>query len=121
MESIKKILSILLCLAMLICVFAGCGGDGDKTNSEASSQATSSKTQVGNVIGRNHGGVNMGFNGIVLGRQTESVPTHRIQHVKALQTFFTRDDIKRGVRTRMTHVQTLCRRIRELYEAKELR
>ncbi len=48
MKTLKKVLSILLCVAMLVCVFAGCG---DKANSEASSQATSSKAQVGNVIG----------------------------------------------------------------------
>ena len=48
MKSIKKILSILLCLAMLICVFAGCGNGGEESSN---AQSGSSINQVGNVVG----------------------------------------------------------------------
>ena len=48
MESIKKIFSILLCLAMLICVFAGCGNGGEESSN---AQSGSSINQVGNVVG----------------------------------------------------------------------
>ena len=55
MKTFRKTLSIVLCLAMLICVFAGCGGKGgDVTSSDASSatsSATSSQAQTGNVVG----------------------------------------------------------------------
>ena len=47
MKIFRKSLALALCVAMLVCVFAGCGGEG---NTDTSS-ITSSTNQVGNVVG----------------------------------------------------------------------
>ena len=62
----------------------------------------------------------MVLDGEVLGRQAESVPAHRVEHVIALHTLLARYDVERGVGARMAYVQTLTGRIRELYERVEL-
>ncbi len=48
MKAFKKSLAIALCIAMLVLVFAGCGGGNNGTDT---SSITSSTNQVGNVIG----------------------------------------------------------------------
>ena len=60
------------------------------------------------------------LDGEVLGRQAESVPAHRIQHVIALHTLFARNDVERGVGARMTDMQALTGRVRELDQRIEL-
>ena len=60
------------------------------------------------------------FDGIVLGRQAERVPAHRIEHIIALHALLARDDIQRGVRARMADVQALAGRVRELDERVKL-
>ena len=62
-------------------------------------------------------GVYLVFDSVVLGRQTESVPAHREQYIIALHTALSRDDIHCGIRTRVSNVQTLARRVRELYQS----
>ena len=74
---------------------------------------------VGDVVARplrrrhaiGHGGI--------LGRQTEGVPTHRLQHVLALHARKAREHIADGVVAHMSHVQA-TRGVREHREAVEL-
>ena len=60
--------------------------------------------------------MDMVFDCVVLGRETECIPSHGIQHVVALHSALTCHDIQCGIRSRMTYVQSLSRRIRELYQ-----
>ena len=57
--------------------------------------------------------VHTGFDGVVFGRQPESVKAHRIQNVEALHAFFTGNDVQSGVRARMSDMQTGAGRIRK--------
>ena len=45
------------------------------------------------------------FHGILLRRQTECVPTHRMQHIEATHPFVAGDDIGCGVTFRVAYVQ----------------
>src|SRR5450830_839708 len=45
------------------------------------------------------------FNGSVFRRQPEGVPTHRVEHMKALHTFVTGHHITYGIVSHMAHVQ----------------
>ena len=51
---------------------------------------------------------------IVFGRKTESVPANRIKNIVALKSALSCYRIKCCVRTRMSYVKSLSRRIREL-------
>ena len=77
--------------------------------------------EVSDVIFRNHLRVDMVFDCIVFGRKSESVPADGIQNVIALKTLFSCDNVKGGVRSRVTDVKSLTRRIRELDQAVILR
>ena len=54
-----------------------------------------------------------GLDRILLGRQAEGVIAHGVQHVLALHTMVAADHIGGKVAQRVTHMQTLARRIRE--------
>ena len=56
------------------------------------------------------------FDGILLGRQSEGIPAHWVQHVEAIHALVASHDIRRGVSFRMTHVQSLAGRIRKHVE-----
>ena len=58
---------------------------------------------------------------VVLRRQTEGVEPDREQDVVALHAALAADDVDRRERARMTDVQTLPGRIRELDQTEELR
>ena len=57
----------------------------------------------------------------VFGGKTKRVPAHRIKHVVALKSLLSADNIKRGVRARVTYVQSLSRRVRKLHKPVKLR
>src|SRR5262249_41077641 len=57
---------------------------------------------------------------VLLGRQSECVPAHGMQHIEAAQPFVTRDDIGGGVAFRMSDMQAGPTRIREHVEHIEL-
>ena len=59
-------------------------------------------------------GMDMVFDCKVLGGQTECVPAHRVQDVVALQTALSGNDVQCGVGTRMSYMESLTGRIREL-------
>ncbi len=61
------------------------------------------------------------LDGVLLGRQTERVPPHRVQHVEALHPLVTRDDVRRGVSFRVADMQTRPAGIGEHVEHVELR
>src|SRR5438045_7166326 len=53
---------------------------------------------------------------VLLGRQTERVPAHRMQDIAAAHSLVTRNDVGGGVTLRMAHVQAGAARIREHVE-----
>ena len=65
------------------------------------------------VLLRRDGGVLTGLDGVLLGRQAESVVAHRVQHVEALLPFVTGINIRGDITQRMPHMQTRARRVRE--------
>ena len=68
-----------------------------------------------------HGGVSARLDGILLGGQTVSVVTHRMQHIKAFQPFISCINIRGNVAQRMSHVQASSRRIRKHIQDIEFR
>ena len=49
-------------------------------------------------------GMDVIFNCVILGRETECIPSHGIQHVVTLHSALTCYDIQCGIRSRMTYV-----------------
>src|SRR6266481_1791231 len=60
------------------------------------------------------------LNRILLCRQTECVPAHRMQNVEAAHAFVSRDDVCRGVAFGVADVQPGPARVREHIEHVEL-
>ncbi len=73
-----------------------------------------------NIGRRRNCRMHAGFNGVVLGRQTKSVKTHRIKYVEPLHSFLAGNHVKSGIRARMSDMQPGTRRIRELDQSVEL-
>ena len=61
-----------------------------------------------------------GLDGILLGRQTIGIVTHRVEDIEAFQTLVARIDVAGDVSKGMTHMQTGSRRIGEHVEDVEL-
>ena len=61
------------------------------------------------------------LDGVLLGRQAECVPAHRVQHVKALCAAVSRQNVGSGVAFRVTDVQTFAGRVGEHVEDVEFR
>ena len=49
-------------------------------------------------------GMDMILDRVVLGRETECIPSHGIQHIVALHSALTCYDIQCGIRSRMTYM-----------------
>ena len=64
--------------------------------------------------------MNVVFDRVILGRQAERIPSHRVKDVVSLHALFARDDIQRGIGTRMAYMQPLSRRVRKLDERVKL-
>ena len=62
--------------------------------------------------GGRDGGMHACLHGVLLGRQPERVPAHRMQHVEAAHPLVAGDDIGRGVALEMADMQTRARRDR---------
>ena len=77
--------------------------------------------EAGHILGGDDLGVDVVFQGVVLGRQAEGVPAHGVQDVIAALTLFARDDVQRGVAARMADVQARGGRVRELDQRVEFR
>ena len=60
--------------------------------------------------------MNMVLNRIILRRQAESVPAHRIKDIISLHPSLSGYNVKRRIRSRMSHMKSLSRRIREFYQ-----
>lgn len=88
------------------------GGEGT-TVVEAQAHAVQLATHVGDVLLSSDARMLAGLDRILLGRQAEGVIAHGVQHVLALHTMVAADHIGGKVAQRVTHMQTLARRIRE--------
>ena len=62
-----------------------------------------------------------GLDRVLLRRQAERVPAHRMQHVEAAHPLVARDDVRRGVALRMSDVQPGAARVRKHVEHVKLR
>ena len=54
-----------------------------------------------------------GLDGILLGRESVSIKTHRVQYIEALQAFKTGKNIGSDIPQRVADMQTRARRIRK--------
>ena len=72
------------------------------------------------VLLRGDGGMRPRLHGILLGRQPESVPSHRMQDVEPFHPLVAAEDVGRGVTFWMTDVKPRSRGIREHVKAVEL-
>src|SRR3954454_10954156 len=54
-----------------------------------------------------------GFDGVLLGRQSERVPTHRVQDIETAQPLIARNNVSGGVTLGMPDVETSTTRIRK--------
>ena len=88
---------------------------------EGEADALELLAEVIDVLLRHPGGVDVVLDGVVLGRQAESVPADREEHVIALHAALAGDDIHRRVAARMADVQTRAGGIRELDQRVEFR
>ena len=61
------------------------------------------------------------LDGVVLGRQAERVPAHRVQHAEPLHPLPARDDVGRGVALAVADVQARAGRVGEHVQRVELR
>ena len=61
-------------------------------------------------------GMLAGLDRVLLGRQTEGIPAHRMQHVEAAHAFVAGEDVRRRVALRMADVQARAARIGEHVE-----
>src|SRR5438876_4092732 len=57
-----------------------------------------------------------GLDRVLFRRQTESIPPHRVKHVKTPHSFVARDDIGSGVTLGMSDMKTRAARIRKHVE-----
>ncbi len=71
----------------------------------AKSQPALLFTEAGDVGGRGDRRVLAGLDGVLLGRQTECVETHRVEHVAAGHALVARIDVGTGVAEHVSHVQ----------------
>ena len=71
---------------------------------ERQTQALELVAHDGDVVVGRFGGMAAAFDGRVLGRQTESIPTHGMQHVVALGAHIAGDDVAHGVVAHMPHM-----------------
>ena len=88
---------------------------------EGEADALELLAEVIDVLLRHPGGVDVVLDGIVLGRQAESVPADREEHVIALHAALAGDDVHCRVAARMADVQTRAGGIRELDQRVEFR
>src|SRR5205823_1345204 len=77
----------------------------------AESQRLYLPLESGDVFFRGLARVLAGFDGILLSRQAECVPAHRVQHVKAGRAAVPGENVRRGITLRMTNVQARAGRV----------
>src|ERR1043166_7020992 len=77
--------------------------------------------ELRDILARGDGGMLPGFDGVLLRRQTERVPAHRMENVETVQPLVARDDVGGGVTFRMADVQSGAARIGKHIEHVELR
>ena len=102
-------------------VILGVGGVDFTVPVKGQAQRLQLALEAGHVLGGDDFRVDVVFQGVVLGRQAEGVPAHRVEDVIAALTLFAGNDVQRGVAARMAHVQTGRRRVRELDQCIEFR
>src|SRR5699024_3686134 len=98
-------------------VVLGVGGVDDPVPVKAKAQHFQLAGEVLDVIVGHLGGVNVIFDGVVLGGQTEGVKAHGEQDIVAVHALFTADDVHGGIGPRMAHVQALAGGVGELHQA----
>jgi len=78
------------------------------------------RSEFGHVFARSDRGVLAAFDCVLLRRQSEGIPAHRMQNVEPAHALVARDDIGRRVTFRVPDVQPRSTRIRKHIEHVEL-
>ena len=81
---------------------------------EGIAEAVQLLLEAGNVPLGHDARVDMVFDRVVFRGQAERVPAHRVQDIVAFHAALPRNDVKRGIGTRMPDVKPLARRVGEL-------
>ena len=87
---------------------------------KAQAQCLQLALEAGHVLGGHDFRVDVVLQGIVLGRQTKSIPAHRVQDIIAALTLFACHNIQRGIAAGVANMQAGRRRVREFYQCIEL-
>ena len=101
-------------------VVLGVGGVDLAVPVKAQAQCLQLALEAGHVLGGHDFRVDVVFQGIVLGRQTKSIPAHRVQDIIAALTLFACHNIQRGIAAGVANMQAGRRRVREFYQCIEL-
>ncbi len=95
-------------------VISGIGGIDLAVPVERKSQAFKLGFKPLHILPGDDLGMDVVFDRIVLGRQAKRIPSHRIEHVVALQPALAGNDVQRGIRARMPDMQPLPGRVWKL-------
>ena len=101
-------------------VVIGIGGIDFPGPVKGETQALELVLEVGYIVLGDDFRVDVILDGIVLGGQTKGVPAHGIENIIAFHTALAGQNIQCGIGARMTHMQTLSRRIGEFHQRIEL-
>ena len=72
--------------------------------------------KMGDIFRRDLCRMNLVFDRVIFGRKAERIPSDREQHVIALHPAFSGDNVHRRVRSWMSDVEPVSRRVREFYQ-----
>ena len=73
--------------------------------------------EIVTVLLGGNGRVRTGLDGVLFGREAESVPTHRVQHIETAAALVAADDVCCGVAFGVAHMETCATRVREHVQA----
>ena len=96
------------------------GGVHDAVPVKAEAQHFELFGEMGDVVFGDHGGMDVVFDGVVLGGEAEGIEAHGEKDVVAIHALFAGDDVHGGVGAGVAHVEALPGGVGELDEAVEL-
>ncbi len=100
-------------------VVAGVGGVHHPVPVKAEAQHFELAGEVGDVVLRHLGGVDVVLDGVVFRGQAKGVKAHGEQHVEAVHPLLPGDDVHGGVGPGMAYVEALAGGVGELHQAVE--
>src|SRR6185436_16440691 len=69
------------------------------------------RLEPGDVLARGNLGMLTALDGVLLRRQSERIPSHRMQHVESAHSLVSRQDVGRGIPLRVPDMQARSARV----------